>query len=156
MSYREGESYVPALIPATVRDHVSSLSLVSELNRLIELPAEALSPQIVDFQARLRDSDDYEIGPRMVRAAARLVTETAPKHLETAPLFVAFAVDWEAEGDELERILKECGASPETLADFRSRGWLSPSAGVPGRGLRFQRTAGQACLPGEVQITRCK
>ena len=124
MSYRAGERYIPALIPATVQDRLSSLTLVSQLDRWLELPVEAFSPEIADFEARLREGDDHETGPRMLRAAARLVTERAPKHLITASSFVAFAVDWEAEGDELESILKECGASREALAEFRSRGWL--------------------------------
>jgi hypothetical protein len=124
MSYQAGESYIPALIPATVQDRLSSLSLVAELERWIALPSEAFSPEIADFEGRLRASDDYATGPRMLRAAARLVTERAPQRLETAPVFVAFAVDWEADGDQLERILKECGASPQTMAEFRSRGWL--------------------------------
>lgn len=124
MSYQAGESCVPALIPATDKDRLSSLALVSELDRWIEMPVEAFSPQIADFEARLREEADHDTGPRMLRAAARLVTDRAPQRLDTAPIFVAFAVDWEADGDDLERILRDCGASPRAVAEFRARGWL--------------------------------
>ena len=124
MSYQGGESYIPALIPATTSDPLSSLALVSELNRWIELPVEAFSPEIADFEARLREGEDHDTGPKMLRAAARLVTDRAPQRLDTAPVFVAFAVDWEADGDELKQILKDCGASPEAIAEFSARGWL--------------------------------
>jgi len=60
----------------------------------------------------------------MLRQAARQVTELAPARLRTSPFFVAYAIDWEAEGDQVEAILQECGATEESLREFRSRGWI--------------------------------
>jgi hypothetical protein len=37
--------------------------------------------------------------------------------------FVAFAIDWEMENDDLAAILEECGATPESLDAFRRR-WV--------------------------------
>jgi hypothetical protein len=35
--------------------------------------------------------------------------------------FVAFAIDWEMENDDLSAILEECGATPESLHAFRRK-----------------------------------
>lgn len=79
---------------------------------------------MADFRERLRNEEEYGAGARMLREAARHVTLSAPRRVPTTEGFVAFAIDWEMEGDELASILKECGASPATLAEFRSRGWI--------------------------------
>ena len=60
----------------------------------------------------------------MLRAAALRVTKAAPKALEVVPGFVAFPVDWELEGDDLGKILKQCGATPSKLREWKKQGWV--------------------------------
>lgn len=125
LSYRIG-TYVPLIIPCTAQDAIPQLCLCTEIDtsRWIQLPEEELAPAIVDFHERLRTTSQYEAGTRMLRDAARHVTELARHHLRTGAYFVAYAIDWEGEGDQLESILKDCGASAESLQELRSRGWI--------------------------------
>jgi hypothetical protein len=126
MNYRSVESYVPVLIPATERDDITSLNLVLGIDRSrwISLSEEEFAPVITDFAERLHKTRGWHAGTRMLREAARLVTEAAPAQVDTKNFFVAFAVDWEMEGDDLPNILQQCGASPEMMEGFRAHGWL--------------------------------
>jgi hypothetical protein len=126
LSYRSVESYVPLIIPATEQDKVSSLCLAVAIDasRCIVLPEESLAPAITDFHERLRTTEQYDVGTQMVRNAARHVNALARTRLRTSAFFVAYAIDWEAEGDQLETILQECGATAESLDLFKSRGWI--------------------------------
>lgn len=126
LSYRSVETYVPLIIPCTEQDAISQLCLTVAIDagRWIELPEEALAPAITDFHERLRTTEQYDVGTEMLRQAARQVTELAPARLRTSPFFVAYAIDWEAEGDQVATILQECGATAESLREFRSRGWI--------------------------------
>jgi hypothetical protein len=126
LSYRSVETYVPVIIPCTEEDAISQLCLTVAIDagRWIELPEEPLAPAITDFHERLRTTEQYDVGTEMLRQAARQVTELAPARLRTSPFFVAYAIDWEAEGDQVATILQECGATAESLREFRSRGWI--------------------------------
>jgi hypothetical protein len=126
LSYRSVETYVPLIIPSTEQDAIPALCLSAAIDasRWIALPEEELAPAITDFHERVRTTEEYDAGTRMLRQAARQVTELARRQLPTTEFFVAFAIDWESEGDELERILQECGATAESLREFRARGWI--------------------------------
>jgi hypothetical protein len=60
----------------------------------------------------------------MLRDAARQVTELARRQLAVTPHFVAYAIDWELEGDQLATILRECGASADALRKLQACGWI--------------------------------
>jgi hypothetical protein len=60
----------------------------------------------------------------MLREAARQVIELARRQMRTSEFFVADAIDWEGEGDQLGSILQDCRATAESLREFRSRGWI--------------------------------
>jgi hypothetical protein len=126
LSYRSLESYVPLIIPSTEHDDRPSLCLAVAIDprRWIELPEESLAPAITDFHERLRTTEQYDVGTQMLRNAARHVNALAPTRLRTSAFFVAYAIDWEAEGDQLDTILQECGATAESLDLFRSRDWI--------------------------------
>jgi hypothetical protein len=126
LSYLSLESLAPTIVPSVEGDHLASLALVSELDssRWIQMREEEFAPDITDFRQRVQSTGAYGAAGRMLRNAARQVTERGPAHFPTAEHFVAYAIDWEAEGDELERILLECGASAEAVTSFHARGWL--------------------------------
>jgi hypothetical protein len=126
LSYRAVQSYVPVVIPCSERDALSELCLCTaiDVRRWIELREEQFSPAMADFQERLRRTEEYDAGTRMLRDAARQVAELARRQLPVTPHFVAYAIDWELEGDQLATILRECGASADALRDFQSRGWI--------------------------------
>jgi hypothetical protein len=126
LSYRAVQSYVPVVIPCSERDALSELCLCTaiDVRRWIQLREADFSPAIVDFQERLRSTEQYDAGTEMLRDAARQVTELARRQLTVTPDFVAYAIDWELEGDQLATILRECGASADAIRKFQSRGWI--------------------------------
>lgn len=126
LSYRLADTYVPLLVPCTEHDSISDLRLclAIEPGRWLELAEESFAPDITDFTERLRRTGQYSAGTRMLRDAARELTTRVPRELGADRFFVAYAVDWEAEGDQLEDLLRDCGATPESLRALKSRGWL--------------------------------
>lgn len=124
LSYRYPQHHIPQLIPLTERDEVESLTLAAEIDskRWIELSEEDFVPEITQFNERVQDSETAVA--KMLRAAALLVTKAAPKAIKVTPGFVAFPIDWELEGDDLGKILKQCGASPAKLREWKNQGWL--------------------------------
>jgi hypothetical protein len=126
VSFRSVTNYLPILIPATVEDSVSDLSLTLSIdsNRWMSLVAEEFEPDMTDFAQRLSNTEKWDLGSKMVRQAARKVTERAPDFIATADSFLAFAIDWELEGHDLAAILKQCGATAATLKRLKTIGWL--------------------------------
>jgi hypothetical protein len=125
LAYQSHESYVPALLPLTEEDDIADLAqAAASIDRWLPLREEDFAPGITDFHERLRATEKHEAGTRMLRDAARQITERAPRQLRTAAHFVAFAVDWELEGDELPAILTACGASRDAMRAMAARGWI--------------------------------
>jgi hypothetical protein len=126
LSYVSMESLAPAIIPAIEGDDVPGLTLAVEIDpsRWIEMREEEFAPAITDFRQRVEATERYDAVARMLREAARQVTERGPARFQAAEHFVAYAIDWEAEGDELETILEQCGASAASLKAFKARGWV--------------------------------
>jgi hypothetical protein len=127
LSYRSVDQYVPFIIPATEAEDISSLTLVSQTppGRWITLDHEQFEPEMTEFVQRIFDAERYELASKMLRHAALLVTRLAAGSLSTSPGFVAFAMDWEMEGDQLASILKQCGADPAAMKLWRKKGWLT-------------------------------
>lgn len=126
LSYVAMESFAPAIIPAVESDDLSGLTLGIQIDssRWIEIGEEEFAPAITDFRQRVKSTERYDTIALMLREAARQVTERGPAHFKAAAHFVAFAIDWEAEGDDLEAILKQCGAAPASMKAFKARGWI--------------------------------
>lgn len=126
LSYNPVESYVPTVIPCTEDHALSRLCLVTAIDpsQWLVMPEDDFAPDITDFHQRVVSTERGEVGARMLQEAARQVTERGPREFRSSQGFVAYAIDWEAEGDQLEKILKACGASRELLKQFRSRRWI--------------------------------
>ena len=124
MNYRSDQP-VPVLIPSTTSDEDGDLALASRIpaERWIELDEDSLQPELAELVGRAEASSDDRAIPKLLRAAARRVTEQAPSTGRVADGFVAFAIDWTMESDELAKILRQCGASPEQLKAWKRRGW---------------------------------
>lgn len=114
-------------MPLTEADRVGSLTLAAKIapSRWISLSEAELAPDLTEFNQRVEGlADSSAAVSKMLRAAARRVTEQAPTELRVADGFVAFAIDWELEGHELSRILKQCGATAKRIRDWKRDGWL--------------------------------
>ena len=64
------------------------------------------------------------VSAEMLRRAGSVVAKRATDSLMTAGCFVAYAIDWKFEGQNLPTILKGCGASAATLKELKRIGWL--------------------------------
>jgi hypothetical protein len=127
LSFRSVTNYVPGVIPAMEGDSVSDMAIVVANGRRnwIGLIEEDFEPEMAEFLERMNAAESWEPGSRMLRQAALLVTQRASESLPIADGFVAFAIDWEFEGHNLNAILKQCGATASTLERLKKIGWLS-------------------------------
>ena len=125
LSYRTVDNYLPIIIPCTQADEIESLVLVLSIDpsRWITLSEEDFAPDFVEFRDRLKASTNQEAGRKMVRTAAKLVSELARARLKVTDEFVAYAVDWEFE-PEIKDVLKANGVSQKQIDAFDKRGWL--------------------------------
>lgn len=126
MTYLAGQHHIPSIIAATVEDRIESLSLVTQIDasRWVELDEEQFAPDITEFNQRVEAAETWAPVARLLSMAARRVTADAEKHVRVAEGFIAFAVDWELDGHQLEATLERCGASREQLRKFAKAGWL--------------------------------
>jgi hypothetical protein len=120
--------YIPSIVPGTQADmHAMSdpgLTVAIDEKRWIELPQESFAPEFTEFMQRIESSNTGELFTKMIREAARIVTESGRGQSWAAEDFVALAIDWEGEGGELPKVLKACGAGAKTLKNWRKRGWI--------------------------------
>jgi hypothetical protein len=126
MSFRSVTNYVPFIIPATARDYIPNLVLPTAIDprNWISLSEEDFEPEMAEFLERMSSAEKWDHGSRMLRQAARMITHQGPDSFMVDDYFVAFAIDWEFEGQELPKILKQCGANAATLRKLKKIGWL--------------------------------
>jgi hypothetical protein len=127
LSYGSVTNYVPALIPITEREFFANPSPVPRMDNKhwLALNGQNFEPEMADFTERLNSAEDWNPGTKMLWRAASEVTKLATHSLPTADCFVVYAIDWEFEGQDLQAILKKCGASAATLKELKRIGWLS-------------------------------
>jgi hypothetical protein len=78
-----------------------------------------LEPEISDFRNRMLMSGRPGSGKKMLRDAARLISERARAEFDTTEQFFVFAIDLEIEGDDLPNVLKACGVNPEWIKTWK-------------------------------------
>lgn len=124
--YRSVTNYVPAVIAVTERDFRANPIPAARMDhrRWMSLNDEDFEPEMAEFMERLDGAEQWNTGTRMLREAALIVARRAQDSLGTAGCFVAFAIDWEFEGQNLPAILKQCGASPAAMKELKAIGWL--------------------------------
>lgn len=83
---------------------------------------------MVQFLRQMEDKEDHDLGRRMLRKAASILTTT--RLLGRIPVddeFLTYVIDESVEGDEPEdfkEILLECGFTEELVTAWDERGWL--------------------------------
>ncbi|MEN9359234.1 MAG: hypothetical protein RL095_769 [Verrucomicrobiota bacterium] len=125
ISYLDGE--LPTLIPLTQNDAIGLLVLVSEIpeSHWLSFSADESFEGWEEFNQMVEVALSPEPRSKMLRSAARQVTELARTQLTVPPDFVAYAINWEMEGDDIAKILKQCGATPATLKNWKKKGWIA-------------------------------
>ena len=127
LSYKAVENYLPLVIAYTESDEIDSFPVLDpeKSGHRIELHADDLEPELAEFNGRILESEKWTEGAKMLREAARLLTQHQSLGVPTAEAFVAFAIDWELEIDNFSRILRACGADAKSIRAWKARGWLS-------------------------------
>jgi hypothetical protein len=128
LTYASPGRYVPFIIAATQEDMVGlsnpGLVLAIDPKRWIELRGEDFAPEITEFMERMNSAQRWEAGGKMIRQAARMVTELGRGQPWAAKDFVAFASNSESDEEDLAKVLKDGGADPKTLKEWKKLGWL--------------------------------
>ena len=94
----------------------------------VERLPDDLNPELADLINRIQLSGRPGLGAKMMRQAAKLLSELVKNELATVEQFFVFAIDWELEGDQLSKVLRECGVDPEWIKKWKKAGLLSPTA----------------------------
>jgi hypothetical protein len=126
LPFRSVTNHVPGVIAASEGAPISDMNIVlaKDGTNWLELNEEDFEPEMAEFLERMNMAENWDLGSRMLRQAALLVTKLAPEAMPVADGFVAFAIDSEFEGHKLVAILKQCGATAATLKRLKTVGWL--------------------------------
>ena len=124
--YRQVTNYVPHITAVTEQGFSANPGPVATLDHKhwFDLTDQDFEPEMTEFTERLKADEEWEPGTSMLRKAALLIHQELPRAVSTADCFVVFPIDWEFEGHDLEAILKECGATGQTLTKLEALGWL--------------------------------
>lgn len=69
--------------------------------------------------------ENFDLGTSMLRKTASLLTfHKLNQKIAVTNDFVAYAIDWELEGQEFEEILKDCGQSPKIIEAWKAKEWI--------------------------------
>jgi hypothetical protein len=123
--YHTGAVYLPGIGPRT-RPYSAEDPVFPDVgpDDYATLPQEDFEPDISDFTLQVHQSMKYDAGKKMMREAARQLGALAREKLPTTDEFVAFAIDWEMEGDILAKVLVDCGARADLVKAWKKRRWL--------------------------------
>jgi len=115
LAYRVADRYLPTAIAYTVEDKVESYPVLSPIatDHMIDLPAGRFEPEMAELMGRMSSKGDWAVGTKMLRHAARLLSNADHLRAPTIESFYAYAIDWELEGDDFAQISKECRRAPD-------------------------------------------
>lgn len=83
---------------------------------------ERLFRQFIQIVER---EEKWDLGTAMLRRVAYLLTTNKLNNkIPVASEFAAYAIDWEADMEEFEEILGECGVGRPVISSWKDRGWL--------------------------------
>jgi len=136
LSYRSVANYMPSLVPKSLADWDDiiaargtevdfTLLFIPGYETLLSMDAPALERPLQQLMQIIEQTKDYDLGRNMLRKTAFLLTRGKLNgKIAVNDNFIAYAVDWEGEGQEFEEILRDCGQSEEVIADWKKKGWI--------------------------------
>lgn len=138
ISYRQVSAYVPMLSPRSLaftnditrkyedEDVFDLIFLATEMDQpYLQINPAPFERPFTQFIQIIEKEDKWDMANSMLRKVALILTST--KLLQRIPVgeeFAAYAVDWEADMEEFEEVLRECGTSPKLITTWKERGWL--------------------------------
>jgi hypothetical protein len=126
LNYRAGDSLDMVAVPLWENQKIASLQLILEVPQAqwAELPEDKLGDEGAILSARLAKSEQWTPVKKMMRLASKLIMESAGRRLALSPEFIAYAIDWEVEGEQLKKVLTACGVSKDLLMAWKQKGLL--------------------------------
>ena len=92
---------------------------------LIIIDHEAVERPLQQLVQLMEAKSDYDPGTTMLRKTALLLTQhKLDAKVAVSDDFVAYAIDWEMEGQQFEEILLECGQTSQIIEAWRAQGLL--------------------------------
>ena len=129
LGYRLGSNYVPYLTCRSERQVAETLAKKGNVffdtnyNESLNVSTRPFERLWAQMQVCMEDDDYLDLGTKMIRKAAFLLTNTKLfGKLVVSDTFAAYAIDWSIEGhgdEEFEEILTECGVEGEGLAAWK-------------------------------------
>lgn len=138
LNYHYADTYIPSLSPRSVavtkqisRQHPDEdifdlIFLATELDHAyLEVNREKFERPFTQLTKIISKEEKWDMGGLMLRKAAYILTTS--KLFGRIPVgdeFAAYAVDWSAEMEDFEDVLRECGVTGAMIAAWKERGWL--------------------------------
>lgn len=138
INYHSIAEYIPSLSPRSQRftadisrrhqdeDIFDLIFLATEMDHpYLPIEDEKFERPFRQFIQIIEREDKWELASGMLRKVAWLLTTNKLFHrLPVSDDFAAYAIDWESDMDEFERVLRECGVVPAVISAWQERGWL--------------------------------
>ncbi len=138
INYHEIAEYIPSLSPRSQaftteisrrhqdEDIFDLIFLSTELDHpYMNIRMEKFERPFKQFMQIIEREEKWEIAAAMLRKVAWLLTTNKLYgRLPVSDDFAAYAIDWESDMEEFERILGECGVVPDVISSWQEKGWL--------------------------------
>ena len=129
LSYQYVYNYYPSLIPVTLK---FKNWVESEEGPFMADPGDFINPsdqnfetEFLEFIQLIEEKRNWMAGTNMLRRAAKMLTLSKLNNkIKVTDGFVAFPVDWEIEGMELDKILIQCGAEKSKVKEWKKLKWI--------------------------------
>jgi len=138
LSYHYADAYIPSLSPRSValtnmiskqhpdEDIFDLIFLATELDHgYIDVNRAKFERSFTQLMAIVSREEKWDIGSLMLRKVAYiLTTQQLFGRIAVGKEFAAYAIDWSIEMEDIEDVLRECGATAQSVASWKERGWL--------------------------------
>jgi hypothetical protein len=138
INYHSIAEYIPSLSPRSQRftadisrrhqdeDIFDLIFLATEMDHpYLPIEDEKFERPFRQFIQIIEREEKWELASGMLRKVAWLLTTNKLfNRLPVSDDFAAYAIDWESDMEEFERVLRECGVVPAVISAWQERGWL--------------------------------
>lgn len=136
LNYRRLDRYLPLIKALSLFEkeeiishcegpEVLELLFITGYNNYIDIDSNVFEQQLQQLIQLMEEREDFDLGTDMLRKTASILTlNKLDQKIAVSDDFVAYAIDWEMEGQEFEEILKECGQSPEIIEEWKAKEWI--------------------------------
>lgn len=136
LNYRRADRHLPLIktLSLSEKEEIISQSEGSEVFELlfitssenyIDMDSHVFEQQLQQLVQLMEERENFDLGTNLLRKTASLLTlNKLGQKITVSDDFVAYAIDWEMEGQEFEEILKECGQSSKIIQEWKAKEWI--------------------------------